>query len=395
MVNAYRPPRANHRLRPSAAVYRRRQIVVGVVALLVMLLVVLSATSLFGGSGSGGKAATPTTATPATPTTTKLSPATIVAVGDTELGNTPNLPGSPAAILAPVVSALKAPIVFANLEGTMTTGTSGKCAPGSTSCYAFSVPPSYASVMHDAGFNVVNSANNHSHDFGDQGVADTTAALKGAGIQQTGLSGQIAINDANGTKVATIGFAPYSNVNNLLDFSAAKALIAKAKTLAPLVMVYMHAGAEGATATHVTGQEETYVGEDRGNARAFAHAAIDAGADLVIGSGPHVVRGMEWYQGKLIAYSLGNFANYQNFASVSDMALSAILRVTLAGNGSFISGSLTSVLLSSTGQPAIDSTGQAATLMNQLSTSDFGSAAATIRSDGSIAPPPSEVAQKK
>jgi poly-gamma-glutamate capsule biosynthesis protein CapA/YwtB (metallophosphatase superfamily) len=286
-----------------------------------------------------------------------------------------------------VASALKAPIVFANLEGTMTTGSSGKCAPGSTSCYAFSVPPSYAAIMHDAGFNVLNSANNHSHDFGDQGAADTSAALKAAGIEQTGLPGQIAVNDAGGTKVATIGFAPYSNVNNLLDLPTAKALIAKAKTLAPLVVVYMHAGAEGATATHVTGSEETYVGEDRGNAKAFAHAAIDAGADLVIGSGPHVVRGMEWYQGKLIAYSLGNFANYQNFASSGTMALSAILRVTLDADGTFKSGVLTSVLLSSTGQPAVDSTGQAASLMNQLSTADFGSSAATIQPDGSIAPP--------
>jgi len=391
MVNAYRPPRANHRLRPSAAVYRRRRIAAGLVVLLLVIGMAFAGASIFGG-GSGGSASTATTTSgpkPSSTSTPVLGPATIVAVGDTELGNAPNLPPSPAAILAPVASALKAPIVFANLEGTMTTGSSGKCAPGSTSCYAFSVPPSYAAVMRDAGFNVVNSANNHSHDFGDQGVADTTAALKAAGIEQTGLPGEIAVNDDNGTKVATIGFAPYSNVNNLLDLPAAKALIAKAKSLAPLVVVYMHAGAEGATATHVTGAEETYVGEDRGNARAFAHAAIDDGADLVIGSGPHVVRGMEWYQGKLIAYSLGNFANYQNFASVGTMALSAILRVTLTGAGAFSSGSLTSVLLSSTGQPSIDGSGQAASLMNQLSTEDFGSAAATIRPDGSIAPPPS------
>jgi poly-gamma-glutamate capsule biosynthesis protein CapA/YwtB (metallophosphatase superfamily) len=388
MVNSYRPPRSNHRLRPSAAVYRRRRIAAGILAAVLILTVVLSAAAMFGGGASDGGSTAPTTAeSKATTTTSKLGPATIVAVGDTELGNAPTLPPNPAAILAPVASALKAPIVFANLEGTMTTGSSGKCAPGSTSCYAFSVPPSYAAIMHDAGFNVLNSANNHSHDFGDQGAADTSAALKAAGIEQTGLPGQIAVNDAGGTKVATIGFAPYSNVNNLLDLPTAKALIAKAKTLAPLVVVYMHAGAEGATSTHVTGSEETYVGEDRGNAKAFAHAAIDAGADLVIGSGPHVVRGMEWYQGKLIAYSLGNFANYQNFASSGTMALSAILRVTLDADGTFKSGVLTSVLLSSTGQPAVDSTGQAASLMNQLSTADFGSSAATIQPDGSIAPP--------
>ena len=369
MVNAYRPPRANHRLRPSAAVYRRRRIAAGLLGLLLVVGLAVSAISLVGGGGSKGGSVSPaTTLKSVTTTTTKLGPATFVAVGDTELGNSPNLPANPAAILAPVVSALKAPIVFANLEGTMTTGSSSKCASGSTNCYAFSVPPSYANVMADAGFNVVNSANNHSHDFGEQGVSDTSAALNGASIKQTGLPGQIAVNDDHGTKVATIGFAPYSNVNNL---------------------VYMHAGAEGTTATHVTGQEETYFGENRGNSKAFAHAAVDAGADLVIGSGPHVVRGMEWYQGKLIAYSLGNFANFQNFASVGTMSISAILRVTLSATGVFASGTLTSVLLSSTGQPAIDSTGQAASLMNQLSSADFGSAAATIGPNGSITPPAS------
>ena len=390
MVNAYRPPRANHRLRPSAAVYQRRRIAAGLLGLLLVVGLAVSAISLVGGGGSKGGSVSPaTTLKSVTTTTTKLGPATFVAVGDTELGNSPNLPANPAAILAPVVSALKAPIVFANLEGTMTTGSSSKCASGSTNCYAFSVPPSYANVMADAGFNVVNSANNHSHDFGEQGASDTSAALTGASIKQTGLPGQIAVNDDHGTKVATIGFAPYSNVNNLLDLATAKALITKAKTLAPLVVVYMHAGAEGSTATHVTGQEETYFGENRGNSKAFAHAAVDAGADLVIGSGPHVVRGMEWYQGKLIAYSLGNFANFQNFASVGTMSISAILRVTLSATGVFASGTLTSVLLSSTGQPAIDSTGQAASLMNQLSSADFGSAAATIGPNGSITPPAS------
>ena len=387
MVNNHRPPRATHRLRPSAAVYRRRRIVAGSAILGVVIVLIVAVSSLSGGGNGGGSQSSTTSAKAVTTTTAKLSPATVVAVGDTELGNSPNLPSNPGAIYSPVASAMKGQIVFGNLEGTMTTGSSGKCAAGSTSCYAFSVPPSYAQVMRDAGFNVLNSANNHSHDFGEQGVTDTSTALQGAGISQTGLPGQIAMAADGGTKVAFIGFAPYSNVSNLLDLPAAKILIEKAKTMAPLVVVYMHAGAEGSTATHVTGQEETYVGEDRGNPKAFAHAAIDAGADLVIGSGPHVVRGMEWYQGRLIAYSLGNFANFNNFASSGTLAISAILKVTLNPDGTFQAGSLASVLLSSTGQPALDSTSQAASLMNQLSTTDFGSSAATIRPDGSIAPP--------
>ena len=77
------------------------------------------------------------------------------------------------------------------------------------------------------GFTVLNSANNHSHDFGEQGLLDTSAALKAAGIAQTGLPGQIAIVHDGATSVAFIGFAPYTNTNNLLDFAAAKALIQK------------------------------------------------------------------------------------------------------------------------------------------------------------------------
>jgi hypothetical protein len=190
------------------------------------------------------------------------------------------------------------------------------------------------------------------------------------------------------TKVAFVDFAPYPTTNNLLDYTAAKVLIAQAKAEAQIVVVYMHAGAEGETADHVTGQEETYVGEDRGNPKVFAHAAIDDGADLVVASGPHVLRGMEWYSGHLIDYSLGNFAGYQNFAVVGDLQLSAILRVTLNSNGSFVSGHYTSTLLNSVGQPAVDSTNQAATFVNQLSQADFGSAAAIIQPNGDITAPP-------
>ena len=98
------------------------------------------------------------------------------------------------------------------------------------------------------------------------------------------------------------------------------------------MVVYMHAGAEGSAADHVTGREEYYLGEDRGNPEAFAHMAIDAGASLVIASGPHVLRGMQFYQGHLIAYSLGNFASYGNFATSGDLGMSVILHVTLSAS---------------------------------------------------------------
>ncbi len=116
----------------------------------------------------------------------------------------------------------------------------------------------------------------------------------------------------------------------------------------------MHAGAEGTDHTHVRPGTETYLGENRGNVVAFSHAVVDAGADLVIGHGPHVLRGMEWYRGRLIAYSLGNFAGYKVFALGGPLSLSGILRVTLRGDGGFDSGTLVPTRLVGAGVPALD-----------------------------------------
>jgi len=320
-------------------------------------------------------------------TTTVVSNVTISAVGDTELGNSPQVPADPSAYLAPIRAALAAPIVFGNLEGTMTNATSSKCAATSTDCYAFRVPTSFARIYRQAGFTVLNSANNHSHDFGEQGAIDTTAALRAAGIVQAGLPGQIGIARDGSLKVAFVDFAPYSNTNDLLNFTAARQLIVQARRMADVVVVYMHAGAEGSSADHVTRASEFYVGEDRGNPYAFAHAAIDDGASLVIASGPHVLRGMEWYRGHLIDYSMGDFANYENFASFSTLSLSEILHVTLTSTGAFVRGAVTSVRLTSAGQPFVDPTHAAAAFVNQLSHEDFGAAAALIRPDGAIVPP--------
>jgi hypothetical protein len=332
-------------------------------------------------------ATTTTTSMGSVATTTTTTPPTVTlsAVGDSELGNTPQVPANPRAYLAPIKAALAAPIEFFNLEGTMTNATTSKCAPTSTECYAFKVPTSFAKVYRAEGFNVANSANNHSSDFGAQGVLDTSTALREAGIVQAGLPGQIGVVRDGSVKVAFVDFAPYTNTNDMLNFPVADQLIKRAKKMASVVVVYMHAGAEGSGADHVTRASEYYVGEDRGNAFAFAHAAIDDGASLVIASGPHVLRGMQFYRGHLIAYSLGDFANYFDFAAEGDLELSAILHVTLTSTGSFVSARWTSVRLTPSGQPFVDPTHASATFVNQLSREDFASSAAIIRSNGDIA----------
>jgi Bacterial capsule synthesis protein PGA_cap len=367
----------------------RRVLVVIATPLAVAAISILGYANVEGRSSPTSSPTTlPPTATSLVPTTTTARPeVTIAAVGDTELGNTPQLPADPATYLAPVRRVLAAPIVFGNLEGTMTNATASKCAPTSSECYAFRVPTSYAAIYRAAGFTVLNAANNHSHDYGAQGVADTTAALAAAGIAEAGLPGQIGVVRDGSITVAFVDFAPYYNTNNLLNLPEAAQLIARARRLADVVVVYMHAGAEGSAADHVTRATETYVGEDRGNPYAFAHAAIDDGADLVIASGPHVLRGMEWYRGHLIAYSLGDFANYYDFSSAGDLALSGILRVTLRADGAFVRGRFTSLTLSASGQPAPDGSGASAAFVNQLSRGDFGPSAAIIAPDGALSPP--------
>ncbi len=310
------------------------------------------------------------------------------AVGDVAMGITPTLPPEPATYFDPIEPELKADVVFGNLEGTLTdVSESPKCGPHSNECFAFRAPPEYAGYLRAAGFRIMSNANNHSFDFGEAGERQTIDALHDAGIAQTGLPGQIEVLAVDGLNVAFLGFAPYSNTASLTDLEAARSLIARARRSADIVVVAIHAGAEGSDAQHVTGEEETYLGEDRGDAEEFAHAAIDAGADLILGSGPHVLRGMEVYRGRLVAYSLGNFSGYHNFSLEGALGQTVVLHAALTANGRFLGGRLDSVQLVEAGQPAPDSAGTGAALVARLSREDFGPNAVRVGAGGRLRRP--------
>jgi poly-gamma-glutamate capsule biosynthesis protein CapA/YwtB (metallophosphatase superfamily) len=312
-------------------------------------------------------------------------PLTIAAVGDTAMGMTPTLPPDPADYFDAIASELKGDVVFGNLEGTLTdVSESPKCVSHSEECFAFRAPPGYAHYLYAAGFRVMSNANNHSYDFGEAGQEETIAALHRAGVAQTGLPGQIDVSEFGGHRVAFLGFAPYSNTASLTDLEAARQLIAVAARRAGIVVVAIHSGAEGSDATHVTGTEEIYLGEDRGNAREFSHLAVDAGADLILGSGPHVLRGMEIYRGRLIAYSLGNFSGYHNFSLEGVLGETVVLHARLAADGAFVGGRLASVRMIEAGQPVPDPEDAGAALVAQLSKEDFGARRARIRPGGRI-----------
>ncbi len=132
----------------------------------------------------------------------------------------------------------------------------------------------------------------------------------------------------------------------------------------------IHAGAEGAGALHTPRGTEYFDGENRGDARAFAHAVIDAGASIVLGSGPHVIRGIERYRGWMIAYSLGNFVGYQTLAGGGLLDESGILRVTLAPGGRVLAARWISMKLVN-GLPRPDPSHASAGLVAALSRDDF------------------------
>jgi poly-gamma-glutamate capsule biosynthesis protein CapA/YwtB (metallophosphatase superfamily) len=311
---------------------------------------------------------------------------TFAAVGDTMLGNSPELPADPGSYLDGVKGQLRGDVVFGNLEGTLTdVAASPKCGgPSGGDCFAFRTPPSYARHLAAAGFTVMSDANNHSYDFGQAGLEQTIAALHRAGIAQTGLPGEITVVKAGGERVAVVGFAPYSLTASLLDLPAARKLIRRAARRAPIVVVAIHAGAEGSGAQHVTGAEEHYLGEDRGNPRKFARMAVRSGADLVLGAGPHVLRGMEIYRGRVIAYSLGNFSGFHNFETAGVLGAAAVLHVTLDRDGAFRSGRVASVRLVEAGRPTPDPSGEGARLIRRLSREDLGQGAVRIGKKGRI-----------
>jgi len=292
-------------------------------------------------------------------------------------------PGGLDRALAPVERDLRAAdITLGNLEGTLSTGGVSKCASLARAvCFAFQAPPSYAFALRNLGFDLVNQANNHSMDFGVSGRAQTVASLQRAGIMHTGFPSEITYLRTHGIRVAFLGFAPYAYDANLLDIAGAQALVRRARRHAAIVVVIIHAGAEGANQLHTPYGTQYYLGEDRGDARAFAHAVINAGASIVLGSGPHVIRGVERYRGRLIAYSLGNFVGYHTLADGGVLGDSAILRTTLAPGGRVLAARWISITLVG-GLPRPDRAYASAKLLRTLSAQDFPSDHWTIRPDG-------------
>jgi len=294
--------------------------------------------------------------------------------------------------VAPVFSS--ADIAFGNLESVlMDGGEPVKTCKDPSACYLFRTPAHYADYLADAGFTVMSLANNHARDFGEHGRTASMAALDAAGIRHSGRIGDIATWPNGRIKVALIAFAPFTNSYPMLDLDAARGEIATLDETFDLVIVSFHGGAEGLEASHVPFARETYYGENRGNVVEFSHAMIDAGADLVIGHGPHVPRAIEIYNDRLIAYSLGNFATYYGISISAEKGLAPILITTIDGNGQFISGEIVSAIQVRPYGPHLDEHHRAYERIWELTEQDFDGGGIRFQNGGSFFPAVEPVAE--
>lgn len=291
------------------------------------------------------------------------------------------------AAVAPVLRS--ADITFGNLEGVLLDGgePAKKCS-NPNACYLFRSPSRYVEHYKRAGFDVMSLANNHARDFGEEGRAASMQTLANAGIHHSGLEGDFATMEFDGLKVAVLAYAVTRNSNMLLDYDLARATVAGFAGTHDIVVVSFHGGAEGRDVTHVPFAEEEYFGEPRGDVVKFARLVVDAGADLVIGHGPHVVRAMENYKDRLIAYSLGNFATYYGISVEGIKGIAPVLEVTLDGNGVFVEGRIHSTQQLRPAGPSMDPEQKALHLMRELSIEDFGTPGIYFGEDGTIQPTP-------
>ena len=260
---------------------------------------------------------------------------TISAAGDCTLGTDENFDQSrslnayydengPAYFLQSVKPVFEADdLTIVNMEGTLTESTSRM-----DKTFAFKGPADYTKILTEGSVEAANLANNHSRDYGEQSYADTIAALDAAGIVNFGYD-RTAVMDVNGVKVGLVGTYELAE-----GMGCEEEMIANIKAVedqgAQIVIVSFHWGIE----------RENYPDETQVS---LAHSAIDHGADLVLGHHPHVLQGIEVYNGKNIVYSLGNFCFGGN-SNPSDKDTMIFQQTFTVQNGELVEDNVTNVI---------------------------------------------------
>ncbi len=280
-------------------------------------------------------------------------------------------------------------IVLGNLEGTFFTGEMQpvKCSDSARAnaiCFEFGMPDYLSKRLKMLGFTALDLDNNHSEDYGIAGYEFTISRLNQLGIVPV-QKRKLSVIHSGHKNIALVAFGFSGGSYKISDLPEASQIISNLKKKYKIIIVMFHGGAEGKNATHVRNNTEIYLNENRGNEIAFAKTVIDAGADLVIGSGPHVLRALHLYKNKLIAYSMGNFLTYGNINIAGINGISAILSVVIdSSNGNFVDGEIIPVIQRGRGIPYFDNYKGAVNIINKLILEDFPDSNIFLSSEGKI-----------
>lgn len=325
--------------------------------------------------------------------TQKVSPNrmfTIALTGDIMMGTTfPDTvlpPDSGRRLFKDVRSVLrKSDLAVGNLEGTICdTGTTTK--KKSALNYSFRTPTSFAPRLREAGFDFLSMANNHSNDFGRSGIRSTERALRYQGIRFAGLKSQprTVIVTRSGIKFGLCAFGHNHYTLRHQDLSLVKTVLDSLRSKADIVVVSFHGGGEGTEMSHLPYGKEMFIGEDRGTLRKFARFCIDHGADVIYGHGPHVVRCIEVYKGRFIAYSLGNFCTPYGIDVRGLGGYAPVIEVRLDSTGRFVNGKIHSFIQQRGLGPRRDTDNIVAQHIRALTVEDVAEPGVTINNDGQI-----------
>ena len=317
-----------------------------------------------------------------------LTDVRVVAVGDLMPGSSyPSpclLPDKKLEEISASIKSLmpEADVRLFNLEGVLIDG--GKPAKKVGKVYHFAIPTHYVKFIKGMGFNFASINNNHILDFGWEGLRNTIKVLDTNGIKWAGPKGQFGEFVVDGKRICVIafGFINSDKFYSILNLSEAKKVIGDLKRNYDIIIVSFHGGKEGYERT--TNQNEIFLNEKRGNLISFCRGVIDAGADLVIGHGPHLPRALELYKGKLIAYSLGNFFTYARFDIRGACGYAPMLYVVLDEEGNFKEGRIIPFKQVGAGIPVYDKNGETIRWMDKLTKLDFPTTPLRIERSGVI-----------
>jgi len=276
----------------------------------------------------------------------------------------------------------QADIKIFNLEGVLTTSTQPFKRIKKT--YYFAIPPEYVTIIKKLGFNTASLVNNHVLDFGLSGYKETVKILEENQIKYAGEKGEFAEFIVKEKKVCVVsfGFTYPKKFYSILNINEAKKVVTELKEKYDIVIVSFHGGKESFERTF--DEMEEFLSEKRGNLIAFSHAVIDAGADLVIGHGPHVPRALELYKKKLIVYSLGNFFTYARFNLEGIRSYAPMIYVLLDDEGNFKEGKIIPFIQTGLGIPVFDNEKKVVKLIKKLTELDFPQTTLHIDEEGNL-----------